>query len=134
MGPAAQLILDGNFVFPMGADPCAARLFLHLQWVLGSESVSFNHDLDPVQFLQSLPHHRIVQFHLAGHSNYSTHLIDTHDNHVIDPVWDLYAETAKRLGPVSTMIERDGNIPGLDSLLAELDHARRIADPYYRAA
>ena len=49
------------------------------------------------------------------------------------PVWTLYEETAKRFGPVSTMIERDGNIPELDQVLAELDHARRIAEPYYQA-
>ena len=30
------------------------------------------------------------------------------------------------------MIERDGNIPELDAVLAELDQARRIAEPYYR--
>jgi uncharacterized protein (UPF0276 family) len=29
------------------------------------------------------------------------------------------------------MIERDGNIPELDQVLAELEQARRIAAPYY---
>ena len=59
-------------------------------------------------------------------------IIDTHDQDVIDPVWALYEETAKRLGPVSTMIERDGNRPELDVVLAELDRAREIAAPYYQ--
>ena len=31
------------------------------------------------------------------------------------------------------MIERDGNIPELDQVLAELDQARRIAAPYYQS-
>jgi len=31
------------------------------------------------------------------------------------------------------MIERDGNIPGLDQVLAELDQARRIAEPWYQS-
>ena len=32
---------------------------------------SFNHDMDPDQFIRSLPHERIVQFHLAGHTDYT---------------------------------------------------------------
>jgi uncharacterized protein (UPF0276 family) len=72
---------------------------------------SFNHDMDPVEFLNSLPHERIVQFHLAGHSNYVTHLIDTHDNHVIDPVWELYRMAHQLTGGVSTLLEWDARIP-----------------------
>jgi uncharacterized protein (UPF0276 family) len=33
----------------------------------------------------------------------------------------------RRFGSGSTMIERDANIPELSEVLAELDHARRIA-------
>jgi hypothetical protein len=68
-----------------------------------------------------------VQFHLAGHSEANTHFIDTHDEPVKDEVWELYARALKRFGPVSTMIERDDNIPPLADLIAELDHARAIA-------
>jgi hypothetical protein len=39
----------------------------------------FNHDLDPEDFIRSLPHERIVQFHLAGHTDCGTHIIDTHE-------------------------------------------------------
>jgi len=95
---------------------------------------SYNHRYDPVEYLEGVAPERVWQHHLAGHSNEGNLIIDTHDHDVIDPVWDLYAETAKRLGPVSTMIERDGNIPDLDSVLAELDQARRIAEPHYRAS
>jgi len=93
---------------------------------------SYNHRYDPIEYLEGVPAYRVWQHHLAGHSNDGNLIIDTHDQDVIDPVWSLYEETARRLGPVSTMIERDGNIPALESLLAELDHARRIASPYYR--
>jgi uncharacterized protein len=95
---------------------------------------SYNHDYDPLEYLEGVPPERVWQHHLAGHSNDGNLIIDTHDHDVIDPVWELYAETAKRLGPVSTMIERDGNIPDLDSVLAELERARSIATPYYQAA
>ena len=43
------------------------------------------------------------------------------------PVWALYAEAIARLGPVSTMIERDDDIPPLEVLLAELAQARSLA-------
>jgi uncharacterized protein (UPF0276 family) len=75
---------------------------------------------------------RVWQHHLAGHTNDGNLIIDTHDQDIIDPVWALYEETAKRFGAVSTMIERDGNIPELDAVLAELEHARAIAEPWYQ--
>jgi hypothetical protein len=92
---------------------------------------SYNHRFDPLDYLEGVPADRVWQHHLAGHSNDGNLIIDTHDQDVIDPVWALYEETARRFGPVSTMIERDGNIPPLDEVLAELDHARRIAAPHY---
>jgi uncharacterized protein (UPF0276 family) len=88
---------------------------------------SFNHDFDPRDYLQGVPAERIQQFHIAGHRNHGDYIVDTHDEPVIDPVWQLYAEACRRFGAVSTLIERDDNIPPLDELLEELDHARRIA-------
>ena len=46
---------------------------------------SVNHDFDPVEYVRSVPHHRVVQCHLAGHTDCGTHRIDTHDGEVIDP-------------------------------------------------
>jgi len=88
---------------------------------------SFNHGFNAHDYLDAIPAERVQQIHLAGHRNLDTHIIDTHDEPVIDPVWDLYRETIARLGPVSTMIERDDNIPPLPELLGELDQARAIA-------
>jgi hypothetical protein len=85
-----------------------------------------NHGFDPLAYLEGVPPQRVQQFHLAGHSHNGEHLIDTHDHPIIDPVWRLYAEALRRSGPVSTMIERDDNIPPLAELLAELEQARRI--------
>jgi hypothetical protein len=87
----------------------------------------FNHAFDTHVFIDAIPVERVVQFHLAGHSEANTHLIDTHDEPVRDEVWDLYGLALQRFGPVSTMIERDDNIPPLAELVAELDHARQIA-------
>lgn len=88
---------------------------------------AFNHGFDAVAFLDALPADRIRQYHLAGHQNHGTHIVDTHDHPVIDPVFELYREAVRRFGPGSTMIERDADIPPLADLVAELDRCRAIA-------
>jgi uncharacterized protein (UPF0276 family) len=86
-----------------------------------------NHAFDPLDYLDNVPVNRVQQFHLAGHLNLGNIIIDNHGDTVIDPVWSLYEVALHRFGPVSTMIERDGNIPPFAELLAELDVARQIA-------
>jgi uncharacterized protein len=93
---------------------------------------AYNHGFDAAAYLAGVPGERVQQIHLAGHSNCGDYIIDTHDADVIDPVWDLYAKAITRLGPVSTMIERDDNIPPLADLIAELDQARRVAQAALR--
>ena len=88
---------------------------------------SFNHGYNAKEFLEGIPADRVIQFHLAGHSEMGTHIIDTHDHPVTPEVFDLYALALKRFGPVSTMIERDDNIPPLAELIDELNHTRKIA-------
>ena len=88
---------------------------------------SVNHGFDAREFLDAMPAARVRQIHLAGHSHQGDFLIDTHDTAVPQAVWDLYRHTVQRLGPVPTMIERDGNIPALEELVAELQTARGIA-------
>ncbi|MGH8284373.1 MAG: MNIO family bufferin maturase, partial [Steroidobacteraceae bacterium] len=89
---------------------------------------SVNHEIDAFAYLDAIPVDRVQQMHLAGHEDCGEYLIDTHDQPVADPVWSLYEAAVQRFGPVATMIERDGNIPPLHELLAELDEARRLAD------
>lgn len=89
---------------------------------------SINHQFNPMDYIFAMPAERVAQIHLAGHSNHGHYIIDTHDAPVIQPVWDLYAATLQRLGPVSTMIERDDNMPPLVDLLAEIKHAQEIAE------
>jgi uncharacterized protein len=88
---------------------------------------SVNHELDPHDYLNAIPVERVQQMHLAGHENHGNYLIDTHDQPVPDPVWQLYGAAVRRFGNVSTMIERDANIPPLEQLCAELAAARTLA-------
>ncbi|ATQ69975.1 MULTISPECIES: MNIO family bufferin maturase [Methylosinus] len=87
----------------------------------------FNHGFDPNAFIDAIPVERVVQFHMAGHTDNGTHRIDTHDQPVCDEVFALYERAWRRFGPVSAMIERDDNFPPFDELLSELARLREIA-------
>ncbi|HMJ14895.1 MAG TPA: DUF692 domain-containing protein [Polyangiaceae bacterium] len=89
---------------------------------------AYNHGFDPVEFIRNVPHDRIVQIHLAGHTNLGKYIIDTHSAPVIDPVWELYRQTIALTGPVSTLIEWDDEIPSLSRLLEEAARARAARD------
>ena len=86
-----------------------------------------NHGFDALAFLQGIPEDRVAQIHLAGHQDLGTHLLDTHDAPVPDPVWALYRDAVRRFGPVSTLVEWDDRIPPLDEVLAEAEKARSLA-------
>ena len=88
---------------------------------------SRNHDFNPKDYIDHIDPKRVQQFHLAGHSDFGDYIIDTHDHDVPNSVWELYAYALNRFGMVSTMIERDDNIPSLNELVSELNQARHIA-------
>lgn len=87
-----------------------------------------NHDFDPLAYLEKIDPRRVQQFHLAGHSDYGDYVIDTHDHDIPTSVWTLYQAALKRFGPVSTMIERDANIPDFPELYQELRQAQAMAN------
>ena len=81
---------------------------------------SVNHKFDPMDYFKNLPHEKIVQVHLAGHSQLDNGLIlDTHDNYVCDEVWQLYKYIVQVTGGVSTLLEWDDNFLPLDETIAE---------------
>jgi uncharacterized protein (UPF0276 family) len=88
---------------------------------------AFNHDFDAVEYLRALPHERVVQMHLAGHTELETHIVDTHDRPVADPVWELYALASELTGGVSTLIEWDEALPPFPEVHAEVLKARDYA-------
>lgn len=93
----------------------------------------FNHKFDPLDYIKGLPRERVQQYHLAGHSKHSSshYIIDTHDHPIIDDVWRLYEHCVRHFKYISTLIERDDNIPPMEELLAELQKARAIAENVY---
>ena len=93
---------------------------------------AYNHNFDPYTYLTAIPGERVYQFHLAGHTHENNLIIDTHDHPIADPVFDLYAAAVEHFGRVSTMIERDDNIPPLPELLDELEQVKNIAENFFK--
>jgi uncharacterized protein len=86
---------------------------------------AFNHCFDPVRYIDLVPAERVVQFHLAGHSDHGAFLLDTHDHPIRPEVWTLYEHALGRFGCVPTLIEWDDNIPEFEVVAATADEARR---------
>lgn len=70
---------------------------------------SRNHGFAPRQYYNNIPLHRVLQIHLAGHTDHGDYCLDTHDNYVRDEVWQIYAEVYPKTGGVSTLLEWDEN-------------------------
>jgi len=120
---AASTITEWEFLRAVAekAD-CLILLDINNVYVSG-----INHEFDPLVYLNAIPVERVQQLHLAGHQDYGTYLIDTHDRAIAAPVWELFGAAVRRFGAVSTSIERDAAIPAFEELLAELETARSLA-------
>ena len=87
---------------------------------------SRNHGFDAERYLDAIPAERVVQIHLAGHTDMGAYLLDTHARPVCDAVWALYERACARIGPCSTLIEWDDELPALEVLVAEVARARAV--------
>jgi len=83
-----------------------------------------NHGFDALGYLRRLPPERVVQLHIAGHSQAQGYLADTHSAPVAAGVWELLAE-AWRLGVrAPLLLEWDAEIPEFAELERELGLAQ----------
>ena len=91
-----------------------------------------NLGFDAAAWIDAFPAGLVEEIHLAGHSRDPLHgdalLIDSHDAPVDAAVWALYRRLVARIGPRPTLLERDGNLPGFEALLAERAQAQAILE------
>jgi uncharacterized protein (UPF0276 family) len=85
---------------------------------------AFNHRYDPRAYIDAIPAERVCQYHLAGHTHKGTHILDTHSDHVVDPVWELFGHTLRHVGLRATLLEWDASIPPFEVVHAEVLKAR----------
>jgi len=86
-----------------------------------------NHGWDAQAYLDGVPGERVIQFHLANHSERGNYKFDSHLGAVPDEVWALYRAALARFGPVSSLVEWDEETPEWDALRAEQARAAAIA-------
>jgi uncharacterized protein (UPF0276 family) len=87
---------------------------------------SVNHKFEPLEFLDRLPLHRIVQLHFAGGHWTDGGLIDSHSQPAPPEVWSLMEAVLERVRVKGIVLERDKNFPPFADLLGELQQVRQI--------
>ena len=65
-----------------------------------------------MEYLRGVPHDRVAQIHIAGHTKHPTHILDTHDHPVIPPVWRIYAKAIKHVTALEAVL-----IPVMEPIL-----------------
>jgi hypothetical protein len=85
-----------------------------------------NHGYDAMEFIESLPLHRVAQIHLAGGYDEDGFRIDSHSAATPEPVWDLLRVVASRAHINAVIIEWDTKLPSLDVMLREVAKAETI--------
>jgi uncharacterized protein (UPF0276 family) len=89
---------------------------------------SQNHNFSALEYVEALPHHRVGQIHIAGHSKFERFILDTHDHPVLDPVWKLYERAIQLCGHTATLLEWDDRIPSFDEVHAEALKSTKYLD------
>jgi len=97
---------------------------------------SRNHHFNPYDYIENIPLERVIQIHIAGHSDHGDYVIDTHDNYVIDDVWKIYEAVYQKTGGASTLLEWDENFISFEETWKEAlkakQYQREFASKYDR--
>ena len=88
------------------------------------------------RFVDAIDARHVAEIHLAGFDARGPVVIDDHGSRVHEPVWQVFRHALMRLGARPTLIEWDTDIPALDVLLTEAQHAHTLmqAAPVEHAA
>lgn len=87
---------------------------------------SRNHGFRALDYVEGIPHERVAQIHIAGHTRFEKYILDTHDHPVLPPVWKLYQRAIQLAGDTATLLEWDDRIPSFDEVHGEALKARRF--------
>jgi uncharacterized protein len=87
---------------------------------------SRNHGFDPKDYIRHVPMDRVIQIHIAGHTDHGTYCLDTHNKHVRDEVWALYAEVWPLTGGVPTLLEWDDDFVSFEETWKEALKAKQF--------
>ena len=91
---------------------------------------SRNHHFDPRSYYENIPFERVIQIHLAGHTDHGDYVLDTHDHLVCDEVWKIYGEVISKTGPISTLLEWDDHFISFQDTCKEALRAKEYLQKY----
>ena len=87
---------------------------------------SRNHHFDLNHYLASIPYEKIVQIHLAGHTDTGRWVFDTHKQPVRQEVWELYQEVWTKADEPSTLLEWDEDFLSFEETCQEALKAKQF--------
>lgn len=94
---------------------------------------SRNEGYDPKKYYSNLPLEKVVQIHLAGHTDCGRYIIDTHDHPVCDAVWEIYREVYSKTNGVSTLLEWDDRFIPFEQTWKEALKAKEFQQQFVHA-
>ncbi len=87
---------------------------------------SRNLGFDQEEYCENIPLDRVIQIHLAGHTDLGRVVIDSHSKPVRDEVWDLYGKVYAKTKGVSTLLEWDQYFVSLEETHKEALRAKEF--------
>jgi uncharacterized protein (UPF0276 family) len=87
---------------------------------------SRNHHFDPENYYENIPLEKVIQIHLAGHTDHGDYVLDTHDDFVCDKVWEMYGKIVSKIGPISTLLEWDDHFISFEDTWKEALKAKKF--------
>lgn len=91
-----------------------------------------NHGFDAKDYLDAVPINSVGQIHLAGYSDLSDYLFDTHSKPVWPEVWSLFSHLIQKKSDIPFMVEWDEDIPDFLIVEKELKKAKEIWESFHR--
>ncbi len=89
---------------------------------------SRNHGFAVDDYIRHLPMEKVLQIHIAGHTDMGKYVLDTHNNYVRDEVWELYAKVWPMTGGVPTLLEWDDSFVSFEETWAEALKAKQFQE------
>lgn len=87
---------------------------------------SRNENFSPKDYYNNIPLNRVLQIHIAGHTDYGDYVLDTHNNYVREEVWKIYAEVYPKTRGVSTLLEWDDDFISFEKTCQEAHKAKEF--------
>jgi uncharacterized protein len=132
--PSAYLTLDHDWAEVEFLTELARRSGCGLLVDVNNVFVS-THNMggDARDWIDRVPGDLVGEIHVAGHRPDpklgEALLIDSHDAPVDPAVWNLHARLTARIGARPTLLERDGEVPAFEDLMAERELAQAGLEP-----